>query len=749
MAGARAYLLAVRGRSVYTGLRKMPDDPQNAPRAPFRRSPRPPGRGRARRRRGMGPRSWVASGIAVAGAAALAAFAWALFRDPAPGLERELPAGCGARGPDFEVRCPEGLPFLIENGLPYPSGIDSSDHPRESLDGPWSLRFDPEEAGRERGWQGGWPDSLGEIIAVPSTYNAPAGRHRGHQGVVWFARRFRSDLAPSGRIRLCFQGVLLRCEVWLNGEPLGRREGGYTPFFFDVGPRLRRDGGNLLVVRADNRLTYASLPPRVRPRHNPVWGVYGGIYRDVYLEALPPTYLAKARVLAVRDPPGFSVEILAHGSGAAACSLSLALADPSGRPVARKDWSLPAREFAVARARLSIGVPAEWAPEHPGLYVLRASLKGPGGRETVWIRTGYRFLETDGSALRLNGRALFLKGISKMEDDPRTGQTQDDSILRRDLALVKGLRANYIRLAHYPHDPREPRLARDLGLMLEEEIPFFHVGQGWSQWLVDFQGWAGFPFGSFGLKQLHRRDLMLHAQRSLLELIERDGANPAVILWSIGNESYSLNASAGKAYAWLRDAARVFDPSRPVTMAEMTYYLPWLDSRRSTARFLDVASLNMYYGWYFGEASGAASHLDTYHASYPGRPMLLSEFGAEAALGRTDSAGARKGDRVFFPRTYSEAYQASLLREHVAAAWARPWVAGVSPWCFADFYCPWFPHNPVPEYNTKGVLTRERAPKLGYAALRDAYAALPDYRPEAPPKDTAAGRSGPGPEAPR
>ena len=51
-----------------------------------------------------------------------------------------------------------------------------------------------------------------------------------------------------------------------------------------------------------------------------------------------------------------------------------------------------------------------------------------------------------------------------------------------------------------------------------------------------------------------------------------------------------------------------------------------------------------------------------------------------------------------------------------------------SPWVFADFYCPWFPRNSVPEYNTKGVMTRERLPKRGYAALRELYRALPDFR---------------------
>jgi beta-glucuronidase len=634
--------------------------------------------------------------------------------------------------------------------------MDSVDHPVQSLNGNWSLRFDPGNAGLAQGWAGGWDDSLGEAMTVPSTYNAPGGPHRGHQGIAWFARRFPGELARGGRVRLCFQGVLLRCKVWLNGVALGEREGGFTPFYFEVGKRLR-PGENLLVVRADNRLTYFSLPPRVRPRHNPVWGVYGGIYRDAYLEALPAAYLAKVRALPYQEgtregtETGFDLGLLIHGD-ARPCSLTVELADPAGRVAAARGFAVPAGKMEAGKAgayrvlaiRWPIPFPREWAPGRPDLYVYRFRLRGPGGSESVSLKVGYRLIAADGEALRLNGRRLFLKGISKMEDDPERGQTQDTALIRRDLSLIRDMRANYIRLAHYPHHPAEGRMARDMGLMLGEEIPFFHVGEGWSQWLVDFQGPSGFPFSSFGLKQLHRRDLLADAQRSLLELIERDGSNPAVILWSLGNESYSLGDGAGRMYAWMREAARLFDPTRPVTMAEMTYYWPWLDARRTTAAYLDVASLNMYYGWYFGEASGAAANLDRFHARYPGHPVVLSEFGAEAALGRGDSAGLRTGDRVFFPRTYSEAYQADLLREHVAAAWARPWVAGVSPWCFADFYCPWFPHNPVPEYNTKGVLTRERVPKLGYAALREAYGALPDYRPEAePPRQqtvSAAGR---------
>lgn len=666
----------------------------------------------------------------------VAAFAYMLARDPHPGLEQRLPSGCGAKGPDFEITCLDGMPYLVSGGLPYPTGYDSADHPRQSLNGQWLMRFDTAGMGEASGWQqGNWEDAEALNVEVPSTYNAPAGRFRGHQGIVWSARRFRSELDPgSGWIRLCFQGVLLRSTVWLNGVRLGGREGGYTPFYFDATPLLRSDGENVLVVRSDNRLEYGSLPPRVRPRHNPVWGVYGGIYRDVYMEAIPERYLLNARVQPYRDTvgAGFSADLLVHGKPESpACTLSLSLRDPLGRVVAQADTALVAGGPKALRKRLSLEQIHSWGPGSPQLYTLEMRLRGPGGSESLWVKIGHRLLTTEGPGLNMDGRRLFLKGISKMEDDPVLGQTQNDSVMDRDWGLIRDMGANYVRLAHYPHHDREARLARDMGIMVGEEIPFFHVGEGWSQWLVDFQGMGGFPFSTFGMKHLHREELLLQAQKSLAELIIRDGNNPAVLLWCLGNESYSLNSRAGRFYGWLRETALAFDPSRPVTMAEMTYYLPWLDDRRASPRFLDVASINMYYGWYFGEVSGAGGHLDRFHARYPGSGVLLSEFGAEAALGRSDGDGIRTGDRVYFPRTYSEEYQAALLETHVRAALNRPYVIGVSPWCFADFYCPWFPHNPVPEYNTKGVMTRERAPKQGYFALQKLYRSLPDFRDEA------------------
>jgi hypothetical protein len=136
---------------------------------------------------------------------------------------------------------------------------------------------------------------------------------------------------------------------------------------------------------------------------------------------------------------------------------------------------------------------------------------------------------------------------------------------------------------------------------------------------------------------------------------------------------------------------------------------------------MDVVSVNLYYGWYYGETSDAGPALDALHARFPDKPVVVSEFGAGAALGRTDADGVWQAERVIANRTYSEAYQARLLGEILALARARDFVAGASPWVFADFLCPWFPSNPVPGFNVKGLLSQDREPKQAYHVVQRRY----------------------------
>ncbi len=649
----------------------------------------------------------------------------------------DIPAVERIRGEQFDVRSADNIPYLWSYGLPYPTDVDRSQRQRQSLNGIWRMRLDPHEAGVKEAWHAlRQTDAQWQDIPVPSTFNTVGSPLRDYEGATWFFRTFSLDAPPERTelIRLCFEGVLLRSSVWLNGQLLGRREGGYTPFYFNI-TDLLAPGENVLIVKSDNRLTYASLPPKTREGHNPAWWPYGGIYRDVYVERLPAHYLFKVATATHLSDNAATLEVaaLTHNLTGQARSYALTceLRDPNGVTLERRIASgEQTDEVAAHRFEFQVNAPRLWSDRSPELYTVALLLRGtnesasPLPDDAIEIKAGLRTVATTPDALLLNGRPTFLRGISKMEDDPITGATQTDAGIQRDLTLIRDMNANFIRLAHYPHDVEELRQARDLGIMLGGEIGFYHVGIGWVHWFLEDRNPLNFPFEKFGMKHLHDAEFLQNAQRELIEMIERDRNNPAVILWILANESFSFDNASAPIYAHLRDVANTFDPTRPVTATELIYSLQWVDRFRHSAPALDVLGLNAYFGWYYGKAEDAARHIASYRALHPDKPILITEFGAEAALGRTDDDGEWRAERVSGGKTYSEAYQDRVIRAYLDAFPSTPHVIGLVPWVFADFSSDWFPSNPTPYHNCKGVVTNDRRPKQAYFTLQDAYRKL-------------------------
>jgi Beta-galactosidase/beta-glucuronidase len=637
---------------------------------------------------------------------------------------RGLAAGVGAAGRLFEIRKAAGIPYLWENGLPYPSFFDRAERTAIPLDGQWRSRVDPEDSGRAEAWQasdtGAW-----EQVIVPSTLNAAVSQRSDYCGVAWYERDFELPEPLDGRLaRLGLEGVLMRCEAWLNGQRLGSREGGYAPFFFDA-TAASQVGANRLVLRVDSRLTRTSLPPMNWPDMRPGWFPYGGVYRPLRLELLPLPYIFKARASCEFLEDGSAelrVDVLAHGRSGSSCEMRCAISSPGGEGLGRAR-AIPRAEGDILAASFAFRVeePKPYSAESPSLYECRIVLESERGRDEVFIKTGLREVKVESDSVLVNGSPVFLRGVCKHEDDPKLGASQDEASIARDLALVRGLGANYLRLAHYPHDAREVAAARDLGIYLSEEVANYQAGMGFAHWFQQKESWRSFPLRDFGSRQVLDRDYLLAVQRELAELIERDANNPAILLWCLGNETYDLGRTGRRIYSWLRATARELDGTRPTTMCEQTYNLPALDRRRRGGAAVDVVSVNLYSGWYYGRASEAAGHLDRIRELFPGKPVIVSEFGADAAPGRRDSDGPWQAERVAAGRTYSEDYQAALLREYWDIARSRPWIVGLSPWVLADFRCTWFPSNPVPNYNLKGLVSRERVQKLGYRALAQLY----------------------------
>jgi len=648
---------------------------------------------------------------------------------------KNLPSGAGASGEQFEVKSSGGIPYLVTNGLPYPTHFEDSSRERRSLTGTWKFRPDPEDRGVAEEWYRREEDGPDwEDMAVPSVFNAADSGRTSYEGLSWYVRTFTPPAAPSAggteRVRLCFEGVLLRSAVYLNGRKLTEREGGYTPFYLDITEDLKPGEDNVLALRVDNRSTWESIPPLAREDHNPGWHLYGGIYRDVYLEVLPERNVFKAVARTIREDGGvrLGLDILVHSRNRPGkYRLSVRVTGPGGETAAEYAADGAGRACIEAhRFILDIPSPRLWSPETPDLYNVEITAESAAGSDRVSFRTGLRTVEVKDETILLNGKSLFLKGISKHEDDPVLGASQSEETIARDLNLVRELGANYIRTAHYPHDVREMLKIRDMGLLVSQEIPFYQVGTGFTAWFEEKQSLRNFPARVFGMRQMNHRPLLLNAQKQLIEMVERDINNPAILFWSAGNECYTLFRDGGKVFGWLRSVAKAFDPGRPVTMAELTYDIPLFDNNRRAAEHMDIISVNAYYGWYYGKKEDIGPHLDRLHSLYPGKPILVSEFGAGAAPGRRESDGVWKADRVAWGKTYSEDYQEELIGHYLKALKERPWVRGLSPWVLSDFYNTWFPENPVPNYNLKGITSRERKPKRAYYLLQKEYAELKD-----------------------
>jgi beta-glucuronidase len=662
-------------------------------------------------------------------AAALAGGFYFLFRVFPRFDTKAFPAAAGAPGEDWKISTCGDVPFLIKNGLPFPSGFDSSNRPVQMLNGSWHMRLDPEDAGEGLHWERlekagkGW-----KRINIPSTFNAALSKIPDYQGPAWFFLKFVPSFEADDKHwqRICLEGVLIRSRVWLNGELISRHEGGWTPQYADISACVRPGVQNTLVIRADNRLTGVSLPPKLLKNHMPGWHPYGGVYRDVYIEKLPKDYIFKAdyacrltqnrallkmNVLTQRPEKPYARK--ASREKGLSCTVSC------GSRKIKVKASPEASQGPVVKYSFDIEIenPRLYSPDSPELYDVTLTY----GSDRVSFKAGLRTIEVKGEEILLNGRKTFLKGISKHEDHPSLGASQTPEQIENDLNLIKNMGANYIRLAHYPHHRGELIKARDMGLMLAEEIPLYQAGTGFTAWYGEKRPLFEFPLRTFGNRQLQNSDLLLNAQRQLTEMIERDRLNPAIIMWGVANETYTLDKASAAVHGWLADTARMLDPARPVTMAEFTYGMPVLDDRRQTGRYMDVISINIYSGWYFGNMEDVSQKIEKVHGRFPGKPVIISECGAEAAPGRRDEDGLWVAERVPPGKTYSEDYQERLLEHYVTYAMKTGFVSGISPWVFADFFCPEFPGNPVPYYNSKGVVSKDRAPKKSYHMLKRLY----------------------------
>ena len=309
-------------------------------------------------------------------------------------------------------------------------------------------------------------------------------------------------------------------------------------------------------------------------------------------------------------------------------------------------------------------------------------------------RIGFRTIEVRGEDIWLNGRPIFLRGISMHEEelgkDPVRAMTP--AAARALLAEIKqGLGGNFVRFAHYPHNEATTRLADELGLLVWSEIPVY--------WLVAWDN----P-GTLGM-----------ARRIQRENIQRDRNRASIILWSVANET-PVGADRNRFLRTLITDARALDDTRLVTAA----LLSRREGRVSTiddplAAQLDVLAINTYNGWYSDDPLTSLPSLEW--RSPAKKPLIFSEFGADALAGYHDDPAN--------PHKFSEEYQAEYYRQTLAMANKVPFLRGMSPWILKDFRSPRRQHPIYQQgWNRKGLISETGARKQAFDILAAHYRRL-------------------------
>ncbi len=517
--------------------------------------------------------------------------------------------------------------------------------------------------------------STAPTLKVPGDWNTQVPQLFNYEGIVWYQRDFDAQPKPGTRTFLHIGAANYRSHVWVNKRRVCDHEGGFTPFDCEVTAVLH-PGSNFVVIAVDATRQVDGVPSVSID-----WFNYGGLTRDVSLVTVPAAFIDDYDVHLAHGPAFLpdNTEITGYVhvlDAAVGTSVSIDIPAAGIKTTAKTDADGRA-SFAAKAARLTL-----WSPQSPRLYKVTLA----SGADILTDDIGFRDIRVDGTRILLNGKAIFLEGANMHEEAPvRGGRANSDVDVATIFSYLRDLNANFVRLCHYPHDERMERAADRNGVMVWSEIPNWqHI--------------------SYDKPEVYAKDLFM-----LKEMIRRDRNKASVILWSVSNETPN-NPVRTKFLTDLANEARHLDPTRLITSAiigprgsptEMTSLDPLMDA-------LDVIGQNEYIGWYGGDPRDA----DTTHWTFPQKPIIMSEFGAEAKYGNHGATNAR----------WTEEQQVYVMEHQFVMFRKIPNLRGVTPWVLMDFRSP---TRNIPRlqdgYNRKGLISEDGKKKQAFFLFQKAY----------------------------
>lgn len=313
---------------------------------------------------------------------------------------------------------------------------------------------------------------------------------------------------------ISFQGVETAIYVWLNGEFVGYSEDSFTPSEFNITPYLK-EKNNKLAVEVYRYSTASWLEDQ------DFWR-FSGIFRDVYLYAVPEIHVRDMKVFADYD--------YENGNGILATELDiigdsdyeikLTLTDKNGIKV---------YEGNTANVSASIPDIMPWSAEQPNLYTITAEISSDSEIiETAETKIGFRTFELKDGIMCLNGKRIVFKGINRHEWNAEGGRVVTEDDMLWDIRFMKQNNINAVRTCHYPNNSIWYQLCDEYGIYLIDETNLESHGTWQKMGACE-------PSINVPASLPEWKEACLDRARSMYE---RDKNHASVLIWSCGNESY-------------------------------------------------------------------------------------------------------------------------------------------------------------------------------------------------------------------
>ncbi len=587
-----------------------------------------------------------------------------------PRLWRGLAAGKFVRKPGtMRLRCP-GLVFSLlmmcsalvaaENATPARERLKMDFGWRFHLGDDWGIAQNLAKAGSGYGPAGeAFSDASWRRIDLPHDWAIelpfdrkadtahgfrPVGPRFPENSVGWYRRTFTLTKADAGRrLWLEFDGVFRDCTVFVNGWCVGHHEGGYNGFRYDITDvaNCEEGGRNVVAVRVDATQFEG-------------WFYEGaGIYRHVWLTKTAPVAVAPDGVFVystfgnadTTGPAELHLEARMTNARQAATEAQVKweVFAPDGKSVASASavGRIAAADKSDVTATTRVAAPELWSPETPRLYKLVTTVTSGGAAvDRVETEFGLRTMAFDATkGFLLNGKPYLIKGTCNHQDHAGVGAALPDAVQYFRIARLKEMGSNAYRTAHNPPTPELLEACDRLGMLVMDESRL--VGSD--------------------VENLRKWD----------EQIRRDRNHASVLIWSLGNEEFSVEKtpSGARTAATMQAYVKRLDPSRPVTV-----------NATHGNEFTGFNTVIEVRGWSYRIG---VDRMDAYHREHPQQPNVGSEQGST-----TCTRGIYANDPV---RGYVSAYDdnheswSNLAEEWMSFFDTRPWLSGGFVWTGFDY----------------------------------------------------------------